>query len=396
MFAATGAPRVTTDELTVLIEGVRAVADEYGYPVTPGRDAARGFDRTLAGVYLEDGRLFPAEASSQEVWSFHALVLFPDVAYWRFRSESGDTNKERLVGSDLTRHAFGRLWWRALVLCTTPDGGIDEDGLKRLDVFGEADIDQIQSRRKAYGFSPAVFQALTDLWEQEAEVRLEAKSIPRRDGLRDLLKRLLRLGAYVSFDLLEPEQLEGGLRQALDETVDGLTANAGQTNTVDSKNSLDGSAPTEPDALPNDFDDVSLALLPRLVTELVRTRTSVRGRNLVAAFEEEYEISVPANREKILNRFAWVAAGLGYLTHEKQGDEWHVGETRPADDRRWGDWSINSLRVRAGELGRTGVPNEVEVLTGELFEGPRPSKLARHLVHIVLEEVGDANLVDRS
>ena len=132
VFAATGAPRITRDELTDLEKGVRAATDEYGYPVTPGRDAARGFDRTLAGVYLDQGRLSPAEASSQEVWSFHALVLLPDVAYWRFRSESGDTNKERLVGSDLTRHAFGRLWWRALVLCMNPDGGVDEDGLKRL------------------------------------------------------------------------------------------------------------------------------------------------------------------------------------------------------------------------------------------------------------------------
>ena len=80
----------------------------------------------------------------------------------------------------------------------------------------------------------------------------------------------------------------------------------------------------------------------------------------------------------------------------KEADEWQIGETRPAVDRRWHEWSINSLRARAVELGLKEAPHGVEVLTGELFEGSRPSKLARHLVHTVIDEAGDGSLVDHS
>ena len=74
---------------------------------------------------------------------------------------------------------------------------------------------------------------------------------------------------------------------------------------------VDGSEPTGPNRLPNDFDDVSLALLPRLITELVRRRTSDSGRNLVGAFEEEYGTSVPAKPGENPHALRMGCGGLG-------------------------------------------------------------------------------------
>ena len=48
---------------------------------TPLSGAQRdSFDKAVTRVYAADAKLFPAEAAHTEVWSFHALVLAPDLA----------------------------------------------------------------------------------------------------------------------------------------------------------------------------------------------------------------------------------------------------------------------------------------------------------------------------
>jgi hypothetical protein len=303
-------------------------------------------------------------------------VLAPDVAFWRWRDESGRINRERLVGSDLTRHAFGRMWWRAYLLCARPDGELEFDGLQRWDVFGEADFDQIQARRRAYGGSPRVMQQLTDLWRRRADA-VGDHLVSDRDILRDLLKRLLRLGAFVHFDLLEDDDLAGELDRALDETLGGLVAERAE----------DEAAPDEEPQRPagGHFDDVPLGRFVVLLTELLAARGPTRGRELATLFEEETRIEVPAKRERWLVRFAWVANGFNYLTRDDDTDTWSPGEVVPAPDPRWGDWSVTSLRDRAVELCKES-DSPFDDLLAEAYNGGRPSRLTRAIVHTVVDE----------
>ena len=375
-YAPSGASRITRPELERLQAAIRELANRYEYPELPNRRRATAFDRDVAELLLHDGALFPAEAAAPEVWSFHALVLAPEVVFWRWRDEPGRINRERVVGSDLTRHAFGRMWWRAYLLCARSDGELDFEGLDRWDVFGEADFDQIQARRRAYGGSPRVLQQLTELWLRRADA-VRAHSVSDRDILRDLLKRLLRLGAFVRFDLLDDDDLADELDRALDETLEGLLAAPEEPETTA------GEAADRPAG--SRFDEVPLNRFVVLLTELLVARGPTRGRELASLFEEETGIEVPANRERWLTRFAWVANGFDYLARDDDTDTWSVGGVAPAPDPRWGDWSIDSLRERAVELCQTS-DSPFDELLAEAYTGGRPSKLARAIVHSVVDE----------
>lgn len=228
-FAAVGAPRLTSAEARALQSQLRGAAESNGWPEPPSGPSSAAFDGAAAGILLEHGRLFPAEAAAAEIWSFHALVLAPDVAFWRFRERGGQgINPERLIGSDLTRHVFGRLWWRGYMLCARSDGSADLANLSLLHVLGEADFDQIQARRRAFGASPAVFQSIVWLWRAlDAEGLLIEAAFPRRELLRDMLARLLRLGAFQRFDLLSEKELNSEVLRAFEESLLALSEGEG-------------------------------------------------------------------------------------------------------------------------------------------------------------------------
>lgn len=73
-------------------------------------------------------RIAPAEAAAGDVWAFLALIVLPDVAHWRYPNPPGD----RVLGSDLTRHVFGRMWWRAQLVYSPAD----TNPYSALDVLG--------------------------------------------------------------------------------------------------------------------------------------------------------------------------------------------------------------------------------------------------------------------
>lgn len=200
VFAPVGASRISESELDELRSNVIEAARRHGFPTE--RTDRVAFDRELAGVLIESARMLPAEAGALEVWSFHALVLLPDVAFWRFPPEGQQApNRQRTIGVDLTRHVFARCWWRAYLLT---DQNPEPEALQRLlTVLGEADLDQIQSRRDAYGGSPKVFQSIVEVWsETDTRVLADRAEVSERDLLRELLKRLRRIGAFVWLDAL--------------------------------------------------------------------------------------------------------------------------------------------------------------------------------------------------
>ncbi|MFI0108593.1 DUF6339 family protein [Streptomyces globisporus] len=207
-YAATGGSRLPERSLGSLREAVFACATERGYPAKPGRRQAAGFDIDVATVLHRDSGIVPAEAVAGDLWAFLSLVVLPDVSAWRF----ADLHRDRVLGTDVTRHVFGRLWWRAHLLYDE-DGG-REDLYASLSVLNESDFDQIYARRTSIGGSPHLVRAIVRVWQT-----LDVPPNAERRVLRDFLMRVLRLNAFISFDSLPAEaldeELEGVFRESL-------------------------------------------------------------------------------------------------------------------------------------------------------------------------------------
>lgn len=214
VFVATGGTRVNDDKLRHLRELVVDLAKESGFPAEHSVEQRGMFDLQVARMLHREMRIAPAEAAAGDVWAFLALVVLPDVAKWRYPSLVGD----RVRGTDLTRHVFGRMWWRAQLVYTPSD----PDPYAALNVLGEAAFDQIYARRNALGGSPHLIKSILWVWDT-----LDFKVLPEREILRDFLKRLLRLAPLVSFDALEELALREELMNVAREAIIGVLVAGG-------------------------------------------------------------------------------------------------------------------------------------------------------------------------
>ncbi|WP_305787362.1 DUF6339 family protein [Symbioplanes lichenis] len=214
-FAPTGGTRVTAERLARLRELIVDLAEKKGFPHEPLGRSVHEFDTALARTLHTDMDLVPAEASVRPIWAFLALVLLPDVSVWRFPRLPGD----RVLATDITRHVFGRLWWRAELLHeeTRPD-----DPYHLLDVFPERNFDQILARRRSIGGSPELIRALAKEWPKNWPDTGET------EALQDVLKYLMRRGAFQDLfgmpeSLLRPEVSRTILEVRHGRTRDGST-----------------------------------------------------------------------------------------------------------------------------------------------------------------------------
>ncbi|WP_411091561.1 DUF6339 family protein [Streptomyces sp. 049-1] len=207
VYVATGGDRISTTRLTELREGVLDLAKRGGFPNRSDRVSNADFDLQLAALLHAEMGMVPAEAASRDVWAFLALVVLPDVSFWRYPQPP----KDRVLGTDLTRHVLGRLWWRAQ-LVRSPG---DSDPYHALNILGEAAFDQIYARRAALGGSPHLVRAILRVWQG-----LDLTGLNERETLRDFLKRLLRLAPFVLFDGIEERSLDEELRLVAQESLD--------------------------------------------------------------------------------------------------------------------------------------------------------------------------------
>ena len=189
VFAATGGDRVPVQHLEDLRSRVLKVAEEAGFPGGGRRADHTEFDLEIARMLHERMGLVPAEAAVRPIWAFLALIVLPDVSYWRYR----DPPVDRILGTDITRHVWGRLWWRAHLLAVPNE----TDPYRLLGTFNESDFDQIYARRALLGGSRSVIRALAEVWPS-----VDKGGFPDRRVLRDVLKRLLRAAAVLEFDAL--------------------------------------------------------------------------------------------------------------------------------------------------------------------------------------------------
>ncbi|MEV0742439.1 DUF6339 family protein [Streptomyces sp. NPDC050549] len=207
VYVATGGDRVSATRLKELRAGVVDLAKSAGFPDDSDRTRNAEFDLRLAALLHAEMGMVPAEAASRDVWAFLALVLLPDVAFWRYPRPPGD----RVLGTDLTRHVFGRLWWRAQLVRSSDD----PEPYGALKILGEAAFDQIYARRAALGGSPHMVRAILRVWQT-----LDLAGLNERETLRDFLKRLLRLAPFVLFDGIEEHTLDQELRTVAQESLD--------------------------------------------------------------------------------------------------------------------------------------------------------------------------------
>ncbi|MFE6715661.1 DUF6339 family protein [Streptomyces sp. NPDC057695] len=207
VYVATGGDRVSTERLKELRRAVVELARRSGFPHSSDRAGNAEFDLGLAALLHGEMGMVPAEAASRDAWAFLAIVVLPDVAYWRYPHPPRD----RVLGTDLTRHVFGRLWWRGQ-LVRSSDASEPYGALK---ILGEAAFDQIYARRAALGGSPHMVRAILRVWNG-----LDLQGLNERETFRDFLKRLLRLAPFVLFDGIEDGDLDDELRAVAQESVD--------------------------------------------------------------------------------------------------------------------------------------------------------------------------------
>jgi hypothetical protein len=215
VFAATGGRRVSETELKDLRSEILRRAEHAGFPAEGRRQDRATFDLETARLLHERSGLVAAEASVRAAWAFLALVLVPDIAYWRYPRPPAD----RVLGTDITRHVLGRLWWRAHLLedPTTPG-----DRYALIESFGEAAFDQIFARRRSIGGSRVLVRTLACTWPRQ-----HLAGLNEREVLTEVLKRLLRLGAVIDFESLDEADLAAQVHETMAEAIAAKTEEAG-------------------------------------------------------------------------------------------------------------------------------------------------------------------------
>lgn len=108
-FGASGGNR--SEELTnELGTRLREIATESGFPDNPSQVARSRFDHEAA-IYLgSHSELATGESLRDDIWSFLATIVLPDVIAWRFP----DRASHRFEGG--VRNTLQRLWMRGVVL----------------------------------------------------------------------------------------------------------------------------------------------------------------------------------------------------------------------------------------------------------------------------------------
>ncbi|MFD0507137.1 hypothetical protein ACFQ0G_38855 [Streptomyces chiangmaiensis] len=84
VYVATGGDRISAQQLRELRAGVVDLAERAGFPDDSDRASNAEFDLQVAALLHAEMGMVPAEAASRDVWAFLAIVLLPDVAFWRY------------------------------------------------------------------------------------------------------------------------------------------------------------------------------------------------------------------------------------------------------------------------------------------------------------------------
>lgn len=203
-YASTGGIRVNSADLEALRAAIIETAGAHGFP-DAGDPIA--FDRAMAVRLLDIMPMADGEALQRPVWSFVALVLAPDVTYWRFVRDHDKWNAERWVCTDRTRHMFARLWWQARQLTVPTSDGRDSS---LLDGLSESELNHLTERISIGGCGPLVRAMAGAVLRLPPEHR-------QRDVVRQGSLRLLRATGAIDPYSLSEDQLNALAGRAINE-----------------------------------------------------------------------------------------------------------------------------------------------------------------------------------
>jgi hypothetical protein len=222
LYSPVGGARARVAEVAQLREELRATAHANRYPLAATEGDRVTFDAQAARIRTRQMDISANEAADPRLWAFLACVVVPDIVRWRFPGGASGTSEERFVGKSRgLRNTLGRLWWRSHLL-RTPDGA--EDPLGRL---GEDELVQITERTSIAG-SPRLATQLADSFLEAVD---RYPRVSRSILMRDAMKRIRRLAAFVEFDVLEDDglfDLVDGVFEASARIAQAATPRAGR------------------------------------------------------------------------------------------------------------------------------------------------------------------------
>ena len=195
---------VDTSELSKLRLGLLKSAKQYGYPgPIRGKENGTEVDR-LWGTFLVDTVLCtPHQGFKSAMWEYFTVVLAPDLVQWRWQ---GSRDIERWLGPGRgVRNCFARVWRRAWTL-HNPESS---DPHRLFCLLFEDELAQIDERPRIAGNR--------DLARKLAQIHLELHgpgSTTRMVDMREHVKRLMRLGAFLPFSAMDPESLDRIVRES--------------------------------------------------------------------------------------------------------------------------------------------------------------------------------------
>lgn len=208
--------RAKKSHLEEIADRLTSIAEDYGYPEE--RENTRESDIKMGIALTELMQITPVEASNLDVWHFMTCVLVPDLVAWRFPFHAGQDaqavpNLERwMTIRRRERNCFGRLWWRIYTLRV--------EGVKKsyelVEALLEDEFIQIMERPLLRGYR--------ELMEETVRMLLKTGDglvgITRADLLREVLKRLMRLGSIVDFHALDRDQLMEMLQEMFSQALE--------------------------------------------------------------------------------------------------------------------------------------------------------------------------------
>ena len=221
-YQASGGDRLTDNQLHLARQAIVALAEEFGFPQKPplstrNRDYAE-FEYRVAEFFsgwsalAGGGEAIPAETTRRDWWSYLTLVALPDVACWRWVSETqgNQLRPERFLGGG--RNTFQRIHRRLLCL---------DRGASSADRFGlirdlkEDDFSAILER-PSLSSCPRVAVVLgEELLLMRERLSDAGWSLGRQqDVYRQSIKDLCAFGIVMAFDLLDADQLRLTVRGA--------------------------------------------------------------------------------------------------------------------------------------------------------------------------------------
>ncbi|WP_315093523.1 DUF6339 family protein [uncultured Cellulomonas sp.] len=200
--------RVNESTIVALHGKLAAAASPFGFPSQPPSDGVE-FDRAVTPILHGAIDISWAEAASREVWHFVALVALADLTEWRW-SDQRSRNVERWIASDMTRHTWGRLWWRTAAFEQAPE---------LLGALSESDLNQLLERR-VIGGNPLLLAAMA-----KSVLAAPDRGVPHREVIRDSTKRLRRALSFIDDLALTPAQVQALTDRLVYEALEGLTAN---------------------------------------------------------------------------------------------------------------------------------------------------------------------------